>query len=403
MLCVSRPTSALFWSVNDFTSFSGTRTSYEQGRDGIEATDGIAMLQPLISGSQAQDSPVFLRGLACAIAIARQGVPGSAPGYTGEDATPSATAPPGLSLPRAGGVGRSGPAKPHPLDIEGKLYNDLVEILDAPPPAPLKAVRGLVRMGSLEAVMRFLVREDDEEGGGGGADNDASVSSAGGVVAGSGGRTKKHSAAPRGPHYFRLKQRHACLGAVALHGLAVLAGPHPAIMTGPTLRYLCYSIQVAYIDLTVGKLAPGVGYPLMFRSIQLACRALAFLATSDAVYVACKAEAAGGEAVVGEVGDALEDSGDQGGAVDHGPLRRVADSLISTTAINEVACMAQMPSRAAWAGDEGLMYRHLERTVSSAAILVAGVCPVPAGERDPFTRSGRDFTAYTIAHAELGL
>lgn len=356
-----------------------------QGRDGIEATDGIAMLQPLISGRQAQDSPVFLRGLACAIAIARQGVPGSAPGYTGEGATPSATAPPGLSLPRPGGVGRSGPATPHPLDIEGKLYNDLVEILDAPPPAPLKAVRGLVRMGSLEAVMRFLVREDDE-GGGGDADNDGSVSTSGGIGAGPGGRAKKPSGVPRGPHYFRLKQRHACLGAVALHGLAVLAGPHPAIMKGSTLRYLCYSIQVAYIDLTVGKLAPGVGYPLMFQSIQLACRALAFLATSDGVGVASKTEA-GGEGGVVEASDAHEE-GDQGGAVDHGPLRRVADSLISTTAINEVACMAQMPSRAAWAGDEGFMYRHLERTVSSAAILVAGVCPVPAGERDPFTRSG---------------
>lgn len=345
------------------------------------------MLQPLISGCQAQDSPVFLRGLACAIAIARQGVPGSAPGYTGEGTTPSATAPPGLSLPRAGGVGRSGPAKPHHLDIEGKLYNDVVEILDAPPPAPLKAVRGLVRMGSLEAVMRFLVREDDE--GGGSADNDGGASSSGGVGAGPGGRGKKPSGVPRGPHYFRLKQRHACLGAVALHGLAVLAGPHPAIMTGSTLRYLCYSVQVAYIDLTVGKLAPGVGYPLMFRSIQLACRALAFLATSHGVGVVPKAEA-GGEGRVVEVGDAHEE-GDQGGAVDHGPLRRVADSLISTTAINEVACMAQMPSRAAWTGDEDFMYRHLERTVSSAAILVAGVCPVPAEERDPFTRSGRNF------------
>eukprot|EP00752_Nemacystus_decipiens_P010681 g9512.t1 len=358
--------------------------SRQEGRDGIEATDGIAMLQPLISGTQAQDSPVFLRGLACAIAIARQGVPGSAPGYTGEGATPSATAPPGLSLPNAGGVGRSGPAKPHPLDIEGKLYNDLVEILDAPPPGPLKAVRGLVRMGSLEAVMRFLVREDDDEGGGG-ADNDGSVSSTGGGGAGPGGGWKKHARTLRGPHYFRLKQRHACLGAVALHGLAVLAGPHPAIMTGSTLRYLCYSIQVAYIDLTVGKLAPGVGYSLMFRSIQLACRALAFLATSVGVGVGCKTEA-GGEGVVSEVGGALEDGGDQGDAVDHGPLRRVADSLISTTAINEVASMAQMPSRAAWAGDEGSMFRHLERTVSSAAILVAGICPVPAGERDPFTR-----------------
>lgn len=365
------------------------RVNATQGRDGIEATDGIAMLQPLISGCQAQDSPIFLRGLACAIAIARQGVPGSAPGSTGEGTTPSATAPPGLSLPRAGGVGRSGPAKPHPLDFEGKLYNDLVEILDAPPPAPLKAVRGLVRMGSLGAVMRFLVRDDGEEGR---PDDDGSVSLSGGVGTGVVGKKKRLLGGHVGPHYFQLKQRHACLGAVALHGLAVLAGPHPAIMTGPTLRYLCFSIQVAYTDLTLGKLAPGVGYPLMFRSIQLACRALAFLATSDAE----RNDSASGD------GGACE-ADDQAGAVDHGPLRRVADSLLSTTAIKEVACIAQMPSRAAWAGDEDFMYRHLERTVSSAAILVAGVCPVPAGERDPFTRSRQPSNPQTVVSRLLGL
>lgn len=359
--------------------------NFSKGRDGIEATEGVAMLRPLISGFQAQDSPVFLRGLTCAVAIARQGVPGSAPGATGEGKTPPVTAPPGLSLPRAGGVGRSGPARPHPLDFEGKLYNDLVDILDAPPPAPLRAVRGLVRMGSLAAVMRFLVREDDEDGAD--DDDDGSVSLQSRVAGGVGGNKKTTPEAPRGPHYFRLKQRHACLGAVALHGLAVLAGPHPAIMTGATLRYLCYSIQVAYIDLTVGNLAPGMGYPLMFRSIQLACRALAFLATSGGA----SAEKMTGESETGKVveeGRECEGSSNEGSEVDHGYLRRVADSLISTTAINEVACLAQMPSRATWAGDEAFMYRHLERTVSSAAILVAGVCPVPAGERDPFTRSG---------------
>lgn len=355
-----------------------------KGRDGIEATDGMAMLRPLISGAQAQDSPVFLRGLACAVAIARQGAPGSAPGSTGEGATPSATAPPGLSLPKTGGVGRSGPPKPHPLDFEGKLYDDLVGILDAPPPAPLNAVRGLVRMGSLEAVMRFLVREDDGEEYG--TDDDESVSLSGG---GGAGRTRrKPGGRSSGPHYFRLKQRHACLGAVALHGLAVLAGPHPAIMTGPTLRYLCYSIQIAYIDLTVGTLAPGVDYPLMFRSIQLACRALAFLATSGATGAPPLGDGEPENGTVDFGRGQAEDAQDSNSViVDHGPLRRVADSLLSTTAINEVACLAQMPSRAAWAGDEGHMYRHLERTVSTAAILVAGVCPVPAGERDPFTRS----------------
>ncbi|CAM9322764.1 unnamed protein product [Ectocarpus sp. 4 AP-2014] len=357
--------------------------SRQEGRDGIEATDGMAMLRPLISGAQAQDSPVFLRGLACAVAIARQGAPGSAPGSTGEGATPSATAPPGLSLPKAGGVGRSGPPKPHPLDFEGKLYDDLVGILDAPPPAPLNAVRGLVRMGSLEAVMRFLVREDD--GDEYGTDDDESVSLSGG---GGAGRTRRTpGGCSSGPHFFRLKQRHACLGAVALHGLAVLAGPHPAIMTGPTLRYLCYSIQIAYIDLTVGTLAPEVDYPLMFRSIQLACRALAFLATSGATGAPPLGDGGPENGTVDFGRGQAEDAQDSNSViVDHGPLRRVADSLLSTTAINEVACLAQMPSRAAWAGDEGHMYRHLERTVSSAAVLIAGVCPVPAGERDPFTR-----------------
>ncbi|CAM9096960.1 unnamed protein product, partial [Hapterophycus canaliculatus] len=356
--------------------------SRQEGRDGIEATDGVGMLRQLISGAQAQDSPIFLRGLTCALAVARPGVPGSPPGSTGEGTTPSATAPPGLSLPMAGGVGRSGPARPHPLDFEGKLYNDLVDMLDAPPPAPLRAVRGLVRMGSLEAVMRFLVREDDEDGVH--PDDSKSVSVSGKAGRGRGKGTESSSRRPRGPHFFRLKQRHACLGAVALHGFAVLAGPHPAITTGPTLRYLCYSIQVTYIDLTVGKLAPGVECPLMFRSIQLACRALAFLATSDeigAVTSDSRPEEGGPVECVGQ-----REEGERDGAVDHGLLRRVADSLLSTTAINEVACLAQMPSRAAWTGDDGVMYRHLERTVSSAAILIAGVCPVPAGERDPFTR-----------------
>ena len=72
--------------------------------------------------------------------------------------------------------------------------------------------------------------------------------------------------------------------------------------------------------------------------------------------------------------------------MEYGSLRRVVDSLFSTTAIKEVACMAQMPLRMAWDGDGGYMFRQLERTVSSAAILIAGVCPVPAGERDPFVR-----------------
>lgn len=359
------------------------KTRQTQGRDGIEATDGAAMLRPLICGRHAQESPVFLRGLACAIALARRGAPGPAPGSTGANTMVPPTAPSGLPLPRAGGVGRSGPAKPHPLDLEGKLYNDLVDALDDPPPAPLEAVRGMVRMGSLEAVMRFLVRGDDEESGDDNVCPTAVSAEVGGKDA-SGGTGKKERARrargrARGPHYFSLKQRHACLGAVALHGLVVLAGPHPAIFTEATLRYLCFSIQVAYTDLTVGRLAPGVEYSLVFRSIQLACRALAFLATSGTGDAPSTTRQGEGEDSEGE-GSGKEESPGQG------PLRRVADSLLSTTAIKEVACMAQMPSRAAWTGDDGAMYRYLERTVSSAAILVASVCPVPAGERDPFER-----------------
>lgn len=355
-----------------------------QGRDGIESSDGAAMLRPLISGDRAQESPVFLRGLACAVALARCGVPGPRLRSAAGGTTCSLTAPSGLSLPSPGGVGRSGPAKPHPLDLEGMLYNDLVNIFDAPIPAPAEAVSGLVRMGFLEAVMRFLVRDD---GGASRVDDQSSpVPEAGMGVRTQGasnkGRGKKACGNVRGPHYFKLKQRHACLGAVALHGLVVLAGPHPAIFTGSTLQYLCYAIQVAYIDITVGSLAPGVDYPLMFRSIQLACRALAFLATSDSSDVPSTGRKGKGNAAHEEQNN--DDDNKREG--DHGPLRRVADSLISTTAINEVACMAQMPSRASWAGDDGGMYQHLERTVSSAAILIAGVCPVPAGERDPFSR-----------------
>lgn len=360
-----------------------TRLNSTKGRDGIEASEGAVMLRPLICGSRAQDSPVFLRGLACAVALTRREVPDPSLSLTGVGMNHSSfPSPSGSLLPKAGGVGRSGPPKPHPLDLEGKLYNDLVEVLDIPPPAPLKAVRGMVRMGFLESVMRFLVRDDDE---GCSADDGSASLPETGVEVGGGGvrsmrRRKKAPRRARGPYYFSLKQRHACLGAVALHGLSVLAGPQPCIFTEPTLRYLCYSIQVAYIDLTVGRLAPGVEYPLVIRSIQLTCRALAFLATSE-----------GGEApsAVGKRGHEIADDDhkeESGVWVNRGPLRRVADSLISTTAINELACLAQMPSKTAWSGDGGFMYRHLEQTVSSAAILIASVCPVPAGERDPFSR-----------------
>ncbi|CAM9541310.1 unnamed protein product, partial [Laminaria digitata] len=370
--------------------------SRQEGREGIEASEGGAMLLPLVSGNQAQESPVFLRGLTCAIALARRGPHGPPPGSTttaaGGPLPP--TAPAGLSLPKAGGVGLSGPAKPHPLDLEGKLYNDLVDVLDAPPPVPLEGVRGLVRMGFLEAVMRFLVREDDEgdDGPDGGSSSSSPLLRGGG---GGGGGRKKPRFRARGPYYFSLKQRHACLGAVALHGLVVLVGPHPAIFSGQTLRYLCYSIQVAYIDLTVGRLAPGMGYPLLFRSIQLACRALAFLAASDDNKAhnappSLAAQKGGNHGTADDDDRHIEER--EGGVVEgvehYGSLRRVVDSLFSTTAMKEVACMAQMPSRTAWGGDGdgGYMFRQLERTVSSAAILIAGVCPVPAGERDPFVR-----------------
>lgn len=351
-----------------------------QGRDGIEASEGAAMLRPLIAGHRAQESPVFLRGLNCAVSLARWDPAGPA---FGEGTTSPRTAPSGVPLPRAGGVGLSGPPRPCALDLEGKLYADIVDVLDGRSPGPLEAVRGLVRMGFLEAAMRFLVRDDDE--GLDAQETRRSRPEEGSVRQSSKrGTGNEKCFTSSGPHYFTLKQRHACLGAVALHGLAVLAGPHPAIFTGPTLRYLCYSIQVAYIDLTAGRLAPGVGYPLVFRSIQLACRALAFLATCDS----SKLKGPQGEERVPIDIKHEEQTARMEG--NHGPLRRVADSLLSTAAINEVACMAQMPARAGWAGEDAFMYRHLERTVSSAAILIASVCPVPAVERDPFTRYDGD-------------
>lgn len=331
------------------------------------------MLRPLISSHRATDSPVFLRALACAVALARR---------QDLDVTPRNTAA-GGQLPRAGGVGSSGPARPHKLDLTDKLYNDLVQMLDAPPPSPSESVQGLVRMGSLHAVMEFLVR-DGAQGDGDKRGAGDSIALGSPDVADAGLRPKRcHKGRPycleRSPHYFQLPQRQACLGAVVLHGLVVLAGPQPVFSTDSTVRYLCYSIQVAYTDLTVGRLSPDVGYPLMFRSIQLACRALAFLATSEVPDVS--------------VGDGEDEKSEDPGRRDgdavelyHGALRRVADGLLSTSAINEVARMAQMPSKGAWVGDEGSMYRHLERTVSFAALLIGSICPVPAGERDPFTR-----------------
>lgn len=342
-------------------------TTWTEGRDGIEASDGAVMLRPIISGRHAQGSQPFLRGLACAVALSRRGNPEAASSSLSDASTR-------LGVPRSGGVGLSGPARPHQLDLASKLYVDLVETLDAAPLAPLDSVRALVRMEFLEPVVRFLVPEDDHDvrdGNSSGRTDSKSTSGGGNDLCDLVG----------GPHYFRLKQRHACLGAIALHGLVVLAGPHPALFTGRTLRYLCYSIQVAYFDLTVGRLAPGVGYPLVFRSIQLACRALAFLATSDVATMKVSRdehEQEGKSELFGEEQEHM--------AARYGAPRRVVDCLLSTSAINEVACMAQMPSRGARVGDEGPMYWHLERTVSAAALLIASVCPVPASERDPFTR-----------------
>lgn len=341
--------------------------SWTEGCDGIEVSDGAAMLRPIISGRHAQGSQPFLRGLACAVALSRRDSREAMPPSSSDASTR-------LRVPRSGGVGLSGPARPHQLDLEGKLYVDLVEALNAAPPAPLDSVRALVRMEFLEPVVRFLVSDDDLD------IRDETSSGREDSKSGGGGGRKLCDLA-EGPHYFRLKQRHACLGAVALHGLVVLAGPHPALFTGRTLRYLCYSIQVAYLDLTVGRLAPGVGYPLVFRSIQLACRALAFLATSDVKTMDVSRGEHGQEGKSEAFGEGQEHI-----AARHGALRRVVDSLLSTSAINEVACMAQIPSRGAWVGDEEPMYRHLERTVSAAAVLIASVCPVPASERDPITR-----------------
>lgn len=328
------------------------------------------MLKPLISGRWAQDSPVFLRGLTCAVALVRRKDSSLAPGTTGPEER---------YLPRAGGVGLSGPPYPHHLDLKGKLYNDLVDMLDAPPPMPLESVRGLVRMEFLQAMMSFLVRNDDDNEGETMSWGLSGVDSSHDIECDMSRRSKRKHGGPRGlergPYYFRLGQRHACLGAVILHGLIVLAGPQPVIFSGPTLRYLCYSIQVAYLDLTMGKLSKDVGYALMFRSIQLACRALGFLATSETSDESISDGKRRGltrenEAIIAE----------------QGALRMVADCLLSTSAINEVACMAQMPSKGTWLGEERSVYRHLEKTVSSAALLIASICPVPAGERDPFTR-----------------
>lgn len=345
-----------------------TSAAHEKGRYGIEATDGAAMLRPIISGRHARDSKTFLRGLVCTVALARHNNPEEATCTTsGADNTR-------LRIPGAGGVGPSGPPRPHPLDLEGKLYVDLVDALDATPPAPLESVRALVRMKFLEPVLRFMAPDDDDR------ESEGMILIAKKVGGGDGSGLR---GTPDGPHFFSLKQRHACLGTVAMHGLVVLAGPHPVFFSGRILRYLCYSIQIAYADISVGNLAPGVGYPLVFRSVQLACRALAFLATTDVAEIEGASWGKDEEKRTGEeFGNEQKNM-----AARHGALKRVADSLISTSAINEVACVAQMPSRAGSIGGDASMRQYLERTVSSAAVLIASVCPVPASERDPFVRS----------------
>lgn len=336
------------------------------------------MLRPLISGRRAQNSPVFLRGLVCAIALAHRGIQGLQSNPTKAYLASPSKGPSGLPLPKSGGIGRSAPPKPPHLDLEGMLYKDLVDMLDKPHPGPLETVREMLRGGSLEGVMYFLVRND--EGDFVENDNVQGLNLDARTGEGMPHKSGWYHELPRravATHYFHLSQRHACLGAIVLHGLTVLAGPHPVIFTEATLQYLSYSIHVAYVDLTNGRLAPDVEYPLVFRSIQLACQALAFLATSD--------ESAGRRNKDESTNNRGTDKSSQE-TIDHGPLRRVTDSLFLTTAIKEVACMAQMPSRAAWLGESDCMYRHLERTAISAAILIASICPIPASERDPFTR-----------------
>lgn len=336
------------------------------------------MLRPYISGRRAQNSPAFLRGLVCAVALAHRGIQGLQSNPTKANLVSPSKGPSGLPLPKSGGIGRSAPPKPPHLDLEGMIYKDLVDMLDKPHPGPLETVREMIRGGSIEGVMYFLVRNDEgdfiENDTVLGLDLDARAGE--GMSRKSGWHQDLHHRASV-THYFHLRQRHACLGAIVLHGLTVLAGPHPAIFTEATLQYLSYSIHVAYVDLTVGRLAPDVEYPLVFRSIQLACRALAFLATSD--------ESAGRRNKDKYMNNRGADKSSEG-TIDHGPLRRVMDTLFLTTAIKEVACMAQMPSRAAWIGESDYMYRHLERTAISAAILIASICPIPASELDPFTR-----------------
>ncbi|CAM9464946.1 unnamed protein product, partial [Choristocarpus tenellus] len=286
-----------------------------EGRDGIETSGGAEMLLPIASGRHAQGSPSLLRALCCIVGLARRG----------EHST---------QHPSAGGVGTSGPPCPNPMDLEGKLYADLIDAFEAPPPAPLRTVHALVRMGTLSAVMNFLTPPGDENKG----------------------------------HFFTLTQKHACLGTLILQGLVVLSGAAPEVFSDQVVLFLCYAVQSGYTGITRGSVGPGVNETLLFRSIQVSCRALAFLAANGSDRGCLDAKHKKQE-------EEIETKGKKES------LWRVADCLLTTGVIKQVASLSQMPSRTS-----GSMYLHLVKCVSCAAILVANVCPVPSGERDPFTR-----------------
>ncbi|CAM9544466.1 unnamed protein product [Chrysoparadoxa australica] len=271
--------------------------SRQEGRDGIQATDGVSLVMPMCSGERNYESDSFIRGLTCLVALARTGVyhlikpPAGRAVATGAAATGAATA----------------------AALKEKLYQDLMEALESQGSDAQDCVDNLAAMGSLEQVLHFLVRPEKKR------------------------------------HFFKLPQEQACAGAIILHSLVVLTGaPHPLIFSPEVLNYLSYSIQTSYNDLSEGRIGQASSEPLLFQSVQLSCRALAFMC-------ACQSP--------------------------DNALRQVADCLISTASLNEVAAMLQLPNF-----DNSPMYFQLARSVQFAALLAANLCPIPAGERDPFTK-----------------
>jgi hypothetical protein len=270
--------------------------SRPEGRESLCSREAVGMLLPLCSGNPKlpRESSHFLLGLTCLVALSRQGV--------------WHTVAPPYSMAAARGFSKRS-------DLASRLYLSLMSALGK---NARKFSRKLIATGALDPLILFLCGSDDQS------------------------------------HYFDIDPLEGAAGSIVLHGLIVHTDACASLFQLPCLHYLCLAVQNGYNILVDNGYADTNDVPveLIVKSVELSCRALAYLATSQS-------------------SDALAARG-------IGCLRFVVDGLISTSALNEVGCMIVIPRGA-------MEERHVRSYVAMAkmaAILAGSICPIPADERD---------------------